>query len=97
MSAVERAALTHQALGLGPPSPALCKGWRDGEQVFGDMVDGLALTQLVPVVHRRDPRAAQRPPQVWRSGAWEVPVDPPGRASWGVAHGAVSRRSRVAT
>src|SRR6266436_10366688 len=26
------------------------------------MVDGLALTQLVPVVHRRDPRAAQRPP-----------------------------------
>jgi Ketopantoate reductase PanE/ApbA len=28
--------------------------------------------RLVQVVHRRDPRAAQRPPRVWRSGAREV-------------------------
>jgi Transposase, Mutator family len=33
--------------------------------------------RLVQVVHRRDPRAAQRPPRVWRSGAREVPVHPP--------------------
>jgi len=50
----------------------------DSEQVFGNMVDGLALMQLVPVVHRKDPRAAQRPPRVLRSGAPEVPVDSPG-------------------
>jgi predicted transcriptional regulator len=31
-------------------------------------------------VHRRDPRGAKRPPRVWRSGAREVPVDPPGQA-----------------
>jgi hypothetical protein len=28
--------------------------------------------RLVQVVHRRNPRAAQRPPRVWRSGAREV-------------------------
>ena len=39
------------------PSPALCTGRRDGEQVFGDIMDGLIRTQLAPVVHRRDPRA----------------------------------------
>src|SRR5437868_15393951 len=42
---------------LGPSSPAVCKGRGDGGRVFGDMVDRLALAQLVPVVHRRDPRA----------------------------------------
>src|SRR5258707_11370669 len=45
------------ATALGCATPALCKGWGDGGQVFGDIVDRLALTQLVPVVHRRDPRA----------------------------------------
>ena len=35
--------------------------------------------RLVQVVHRRDPRAAQRLPRVWRSGAREVPVYPPGQ------------------
>src|SRR3989442_10694000 len=44
------------------PPTRRCKGWRHGGQVFGDMVDGLTPAQLVPVVHRRDPRAAQRPP-----------------------------------
>ena len=39
-----------------PPSPPL-KRPGDSGQVFGDMVDGLAQAQLVPVVHRRDPRA----------------------------------------
>src|SRR2546423_9254310 len=39
------------------PSLSRCKGPGDGGQVFGDIVDRLALTQLVPVVHRRDPRA----------------------------------------
>src|SRR5262252_7496436 len=79
------------------PSPAVCRGRGDGEQMFGDMVDRLAQTQLVPVVHRRDPRTAQRPPRVWRSGAREVPVDPPGRASWGSTHGVASHRSRAPT
>ena len=32
---------------------------------------------VVPVVHRRDPRAAQRPLSGRRSGAREVPVGPP--------------------
>ena len=36
--------------------------------------------RLVQVVHRRDPRAAQRPPRVWRRGAREVTVGPPGQA-----------------
>ena len=35
----------------------MCKGWGDNGRVFGDIVDRLALAQLVPVVHRRDPRA----------------------------------------
>lgn len=55
--------------------------------------------QLVPVVHRACPgggrggtRApAARPPRVWRRGAWEVPVDPPGRASPGGNPGAANR------
>jgi hypothetical protein len=54
-------------------------------------------TQLDPVVHGRDPRAAQRTPPVLRSGAREVPVDPPGRASRQAAYGAASRRSRAPT
>ena len=33
--------------------------------------------RFVLVVHRRDPCAAERPTGGWRSGAWEVPVDPP--------------------
>ena len=33
--------------------------------------------RFVLVVHRRDPRAAERPTGGWRSGAWEVPVNPP--------------------
>src|SRR5882762_6242608 len=70
----------HLTLPLRGPLPLPpCEGRRHGGQVFGDMVDGLTPAQLVPVVHRRDPRTAQRPPRVWRSGAWEVPVDPPGR------------------
>jgi CRISPR associated protein, Cas1 family len=36
--------------------------------------------RLVQVVHRRDPRAAQRPSRVWRSSAREEPVHPPGQA-----------------
>ena len=33
--------------------------------------------RFVPEVHRRDPRAAERPTGGWRSGAREVPVNPP--------------------
>ena len=38
---------------------------------------GPLLRRFVPVVHRRDPRAAERHTGGWRSGAWEVPVNPP--------------------
>jgi hypothetical protein len=65
------------------PSPALCKGRGDSEQVFGDMVDGLTQAQLVPVVHRRDPRAPRATAtSLAERRAWKVPVDPPGQASW---------------
>ena len=37
--------------------------------------------RVVPEVHRGDPREAQRPSRVWRSGARGVPVDPRGRAA----------------
>ena len=57
--------------------------------MFGDMVDGLA--------NRRDPRARGATATIWRSGAREVPVDPPGRASRRAAHGAAWRRSRAPT
>ena len=38
------------------------------------------LRWLAQVVHRRDPRAAERPSRVWRSSVREVPVDPLGQA-----------------
>jgi len=41
---------------------------------------GVRPGRLVQVVHRWDPRIAQRPPRVWRSDAREVPVNPPGQA-----------------
>src|SRR5271170_3878046 len=37
---------------------------------------------------------APRPPPVWRGGAWEGPVDPPGRASPGRDRGAATDRPR---
>ena len=43
---------------------------------------------FVPVVHRRGPRGAERPPRVRRSEAREVPVDPPGQAVTHVSAGA---------
>jgi hypothetical protein len=41
---------------------------------------GFPPLRLVQVVHRRVPCAAKRPSRVWRSGAREVPVHPPGQA-----------------
>jgi hypothetical protein len=79
------------------PSPPLCSGWEHSEQVFGDMVDRLARAQLVPVVHRGTRAQRSDRHESGRSGAREVPVDPPGRASRRAAHDAASRRSTAPT
>jgi hypothetical protein len=53
------------------------KNWPPGvKRCFPEVRSG----RLVQVVRGRDPRAAQRPRRVRRSGAWEVPVYPPGQA-----------------
>ncbi len=44
------------------------------------MVDGLALTQLVPVVHRRARAVRERHQERGERTVREVPVNPPGRA-----------------
>jgi hypothetical protein len=70
------AAIVHVSTDLQYWTLFAIKNWTPG-------LNGCPETQterLVQVVHRRDPRAAQRPPRVRRRGAREVLVDPPGQA-----------------